>query len=121
MMYELLRVEDGRRDDLTPLLSALASSDESVQRFAARALGRLERPEHGAALMLLLSASDPHLRREAANALGTLGRKGSSAAPEVEPAIDIMITRLNDVLSYDPALAGAILQANPQATFGGGE
>ena len=69
----ILEVEDGRLEDVSVLLDAVRGPLPRIQRLAARALGRLERPEHAPALLPLLSSPDGGVRREAVNALGQIG------------------------------------------------
>jgi len=70
---QILEVEDGRLLDVSVLLEAVRGPLPRIQRLAARALGRLERPEHAPALLPLLSSPDAEVRREAVNALGQIG------------------------------------------------
>ena len=69
----ILEAEDARSPEVSVLTEALGNPDPEVQRLAARALGRLERPEHAASLIPFLSARRPELRREVINALGQMG------------------------------------------------
>ena len=69
----ILEIEDRRAEDVSVILSALASSDPGVQRLAVRALGRMERPRYADSVTPLLRSSDPAVRMEAINALGQMG------------------------------------------------
>jgi cyclophilin family peptidyl-prolyl cis-trans isomerase/HEAT repeat protein len=71
---QVLEAEHGRRDDdAKVLVEALKGSDTRVQRLAARALGRFERPSLAAPLMMMLTASDSLVRAEAVNAMAQIG------------------------------------------------
>jgi cyclophilin family peptidyl-prolyl cis-trans isomerase len=71
---QVLQAEHGRRDeDAKLLVDALQGSDPRIQRLAARALGRFERPALAAPLILMVTASDALVRAEAVNALGQSG------------------------------------------------
>ena len=72
VVQQLLEAEDARGTTaagIAPILSALASPDPLVRRVAARATGRLQRPNLGHALVPLLSDRDAGVRREAANGI----------------------------------------------------
>jgi HEAT repeat protein len=62
------------------LQSAAQSSDVRLQRLAARAVGRLERPALHTIVVPLLRAADATVRMEAVNALGQLKVPYSYAA-----------------------------------------
>ncbi|HEY7817128.1 MAG TPA: peptidylprolyl isomerase [Vicinamibacteria bacterium] len=66
--YRLLAVEDAR-GDAAPLIEALRGPNA---RQAIRALGRLERAEHAAALLPFLTSPDPELRIEALTAFAQM-------------------------------------------------
>jgi HEAT repeat protein len=61
-------------EDLKVLKDGTRSPDESVQRMAVRALGRLERPALVADIVPLLAARSAAVRAEAVNALGQVAR-----------------------------------------------
>jgi len=69
----VLEAEDARSRDVSVFVEALGSPDPEIRRLAARALGRLERPEHAALLIPLLSAENADLRKEVIRALGQKG------------------------------------------------
>jgi len=56
--------------DLAVLMKASNHKDPEIQRLAARALGRLERPEMAERIRPLLNAAAPAVRRDAATAYG---------------------------------------------------
>ncbi len=70
--YEVLAAEHTRGPDTRVLDAAIAGSDTVVQRLAARAFGRWERPEHLAKLTPLLASPAVSVRREAVNAIGQM-------------------------------------------------
>lgn len=71
-LQQLLRAEDARGTGsagITPLLDNLRSSDKLLRRIAARAIGRLQRPDLGLKLLDLLSDPVPAVRIEVANGI----------------------------------------------------
>ena len=73
----MLLIEDARSrqaEDLETLQRGLADRDPQIRRQAARAIGRLERPELIASLTRALADQHPDVRMEAANAVGQLSR-----------------------------------------------
>jgi len=70
--WSILQAEDARAENISPILQGLKSPRLSTQRLAARALGRLERPEHADLLIPALSSPDAAVRKEAANALAQM-------------------------------------------------
>lgn len=60
----------GTEADLAVLTEAVKNRNPEIQRLAARALGRLERPEIAPLILPLLAAADPLVRRDAATAYG---------------------------------------------------
>jgi len=70
--YQVLRAEHGRGADMATLRAALASSDTLVQRLAARAIGRIENPAHGAMLRPVFTATAPAVRAAAITAAAQL-------------------------------------------------
>jgi len=84
MLEEILLVEDRRaqgENDLTLLVGALQHPDPLVVRRAARALGRLERPELATHLFPLLLSPIPATRSSVAEAIAqaTQGFRGDSS------------------------------------------
>ena len=79
----ILETEDRRSDDASVILKALDkdNSDPAVQRLAVRALGRLERLRHAAAVTPLLHSPDRAVRMEAVNALGQMGTDTDLSIP----------------------------------------
>lgn len=85
VMDAMLAAEDARGtgpEGLTPILEALASDDASVRAVAARALGRMERPDLVGDILPLTFDDEPNVRGEAINALGqaVLGEDGEEVA-----------------------------------------
>jgi cyclophilin family peptidyl-prolyl cis-trans isomerase/HEAT repeat protein len=68
----MLEEEDARAENPVVLLEALKNPDPQIQRIAARAIGRFERPDLADAIRPLLGSTDPGVRREAVNALGQM-------------------------------------------------
>jgi peptidyl-prolyl cis-trans isomerase B (cyclophilin B) len=71
-LQRLLIAEDARGtgpDALSPLLTALTSTDTLLRRLAVRGLGRIQRPDLGRLLLPALADSLPAVRAEAANAV----------------------------------------------------
>lgn len=67
----LLEAEQSREAGVPALLEALQGSVHS-QMLAARAIGRLEKPDYRDALIPLLNSSDPRVRRAAAGAVAQM-------------------------------------------------
>jgi cyclophilin family peptidyl-prolyl cis-trans isomerase/HEAT repeat protein len=80
----MLEEEDARVENPAVLLEAVKNSDPQIQRKAARALGRFERPEYAGAIRPLLDSPDPAVRMEAINALAQI-----KAAIDFRPLLDI--------------------------------
>lgn len=78
LSYQLLQAEDSRVANPSTLVEALSHSDPSIQRQAARAIGRLERVELGRNLLPLLLSPDADVRAEAINAFGQIGVSGAA-------------------------------------------
>jgi cyclophilin family peptidyl-prolyl cis-trans isomerase/HEAT repeat protein len=68
----LLEAELAREDGAPTLLAALTRGDVHSQMLAARAIGRLENPTYGDALIPLLNSSDPQVRRAGAGAIAQI-------------------------------------------------
>lgn len=71
-LQRLLVAEDARgtgAEGATPIIEGLASPDTLIRRIAARAAGRLQRPDLGRRLLGALADSVPAVRAEAANAM----------------------------------------------------
>lgn len=70
--YQVLRAEHTRGADMATIRSALSATDTTVQRLAARAIGRIERAEHALLLRPLYRASAVSVRIAAINAAAQL-------------------------------------------------
>ncbi len=71
--HAILETEYTRAENIAPLLAALKSPDLKLQRLAARAMGRLERPSLRDAVVPLLRSESVDLRIEAVSALAQMG------------------------------------------------
>ena len=106
-LIEILRAEDRRPTDvqgIEPILIRLDTNDSTLQRFAVRALGRLERPELVRYIAPLLAAKWATVRAAAANALAQAVFRG-----QAERAHAPLAGRL--AVETDPAVRGALVQA----------
>ncbi len=106
-LMEILRAEDRRPTDvqgIEPILLHLNTNDSTLQRFAVRALGRLERPELVRYIAPLLAAEWVTVRAEAANAVAQSVFRG-----DAERAHAPLAGRL--AVETDPAVRGALTQA----------
>src|SRR5581483_2032062 len=86
----VLIAEDRRAEtprDLAVIRGGLHSSDPETVRVAARALGRLERPDLIADLVPLLKAPVAEIRAETANAIGQAAQGWKTTAPVRTPAV----------------------------------
>lgn len=107
----ILAAEDRRAagaGDIGILTDALAAPRPGIRRAAARALGRLERPDLVEALLPLLSDPDPSVRAETANAVAQALRPGGPAA--AAGYRETLATRLADP-EEDPAVRGALARS----------
>ncbi|MEO8258465.1 MAG: peptidylprolyl isomerase [Acidobacteriota bacterium] len=111
--------------DLARIRSGARSADAQTARIAARALGRLERPELIGDILPLLKHALPEVRAEAANAIGQAAqgwiRQPPSAAPRtgLESAAAALAARLT--VEADPnvrAVIGETIGRLPYATAG---
>lgn len=75
----ILEVEHSRSQNIAPLKIAIGGKDVRLQRLAARAIGRLERPELAGEILPLMQSQDAGLRREVASALGQMNAKADYA------------------------------------------
>lgn len=115
LLGEILLVEDRRargEHDVALLLGALEHADPLVVRRAARALGRLERPELAAHLFPLLGARSPAVRADAAQGIAQAaqGFRGDSALDRrtaIWPAL-LASLRERNALERDPAVRGML-------------
>ncbi len=69
----ILETEHARAEEVSPLVNALKGPDPRLQRLAARAIGRLERPSLRDAVVPLLGSLNADLRIEAVSALAQMG------------------------------------------------
>lgn len=76
----ILEVEHSRSMNIAPLKIAIAGKDVRLQQLAARAVGRLERPELANEVLPLMQSPNAALRREVASALGQMNAKVDYAA-----------------------------------------
>ena len=103
----LLAAEDARARtpaQLDQLTGALGARDTLIQRIAARALGRLERPELIVHLARALDAGAVSVRIEAANAVAQAATRGDAA-----PALGALTAALAS--DRAPEVRGALLAA----------
>lgn len=102
---EIVAEEDARgREGLTRVLAHLDDADPAVRAVAARALGRLEDPQHLAQLQAPLADPDPAVRTAAVHATAQMvfGR-------DPAPALPVLLERLQQ--EADPAVLGALATA----------
>lgn len=76
----ILAVEHTRSTDIAPLSEAVAGADTILQQMAARATGRLERPELATVVLPLMQSPNVAVRRTTANALGQMNAVVNYAA-----------------------------------------
>jgi len=133
LLAALLEAEDARGSGptgLTPLYSALESTDSELQAMAARGLGRMEAPDRVSLISSLMSSSDPNVRAEAVNALGqaVFNSAGDSVAgillrqlaEEGDPMVRGVVGRTLGRLRYDDsALMDEAEEALVALTFDG--
>jgi cyclophilin family peptidyl-prolyl cis-trans isomerase/HEAT repeat protein len=115
LLEEILLAEDRRArgdNDLTLLLGALEHTDPLVARRAARALGRLERPELAVHLFPLLRSPLPAVRADAVQGIAQAaqGLRGDSASVRRSttwPALQGAL-RESNALERDPGVRGML-------------
>jgi peptidyl-prolyl cis-trans isomerase B (cyclophilin B) len=113
-LEEILQIEDRRapeESDITRLREALAHRDSTVIRLAARALGRLERPELAAHLFPLLPSPLPAVRSTAAEGIaqaaqGLRGDSSSTRGAAWTPILAALSERLRE--ESDPEVRGVL-------------
>jgi cyclophilin family peptidyl-prolyl cis-trans isomerase/HEAT repeat protein len=113
-LEEILQIEDRRAPgerDVARLREALAHRDSLVVRRAARALGRLERPELAALLFPLLRSPFPAVRSTAIEAIaqaaqGLRGDSSSARGATWTPILAALFERLRE--ESDPAVRGML-------------
>jgi cyclophilin family peptidyl-prolyl cis-trans isomerase/HEAT repeat protein len=114
LVEEILQIEDRRasgESDVARLREALAHRDSMVVRRAARALGRLERPELAPLLFPLLHTPFPAVRSAAAEGIaqaaqGLRGDSSSGRAATWTPILAALSERLRE--ESDPAVRGML-------------
>ena len=114
LVEEILQIEDRRasgESDVARLREALAHRDSMVVRRAARALGRLERPELAPLLFPLLHSPFPAVRSTAAEGIaqaaqGLRGDSSSGRAATWTPILAALSERLRE--ESDPAVRGML-------------
>ncbi|HEY3934503.1 MAG TPA: peptidylprolyl isomerase [Gemmatimonadales bacterium] len=116
-LQRILTIEDARATtpgDAGPLLGYLTSPDTLLRRVAARAVGRLQRPELVSRLTPLLNDAVPAIRAEAANAIAQgVSRATRRAGDSLEPAARAAAAMLRRALAAerDDEVAGIIATA----------
>jgi HEAT repeat protein len=113
-LEEILQIEDRRapgESDITRLREALAHRDSMVVRRAARALGRLERPELAAHLFPLLNSPLPAVRSTAIEGIaqaaqGLRGDSTSTRGAAWTPIFAALSERLRE--ESDPEVRGML-------------
>jgi len=111
---EILQIEDRRasgESDVARLREVLAHRDSMVVRRAARALGRLERPELAAHLFPLLHSPHPAVRSTAAEGIAQAaqGLRGDSTSARIatwSPILAALLEQLRE--ESDPAVRGML-------------
>jgi cyclophilin family peptidyl-prolyl cis-trans isomerase/HEAT repeat protein len=118
-LQRLLVAEDARgqgADGIAPLTANLSSRDTLLRRVAVRAIGRLQRPDLGSALLPALADPVRDIRAEAAIAIAQSLRGRPRGAPPGGPA-DLTVPRAHEVLTAairqerDDSVAGVIAEA----------
>ena len=121
----LLEAEQAREAGVPALLAA-AKGDVRSQKFAARALGRIENPEYRDAVIPLLDSPDPQVRRAAAGALAQMrapfawagvlkAERDGHVRAAIFEAIGCAKPPADDA---EPLLASGLKDADPQARAG---
>jgi cyclophilin family peptidyl-prolyl cis-trans isomerase/HEAT repeat protein len=113
-LEEILQIEDRRalgEGDVVRLQAALAHRDSLVVRRAARALGRLERPELASLLFPLLRSRFPGVRSTALEGIaqaaqGLRGDSSSGRAATWTPLLAALLEQLRE--ENDPAVRGML-------------
>jgi cyclophilin family peptidyl-prolyl cis-trans isomerase/HEAT repeat protein len=124
----VLEIEYTRAENVAPILAALRSPEPRLQRLAARAAGRLERPELSSAVVPLLRSAREDVRREAVAALAQMGasydfaaRVGAEKSGVVRAVMYEAIGRARPAVPGGEALLTAALEdRDPAARTGAG-
>ncbi len=122
----LLEAEQARDAAVPLLLAAAGSGNARSQMLAARALGRLENPDHRDAVFRLLTSPDARVRRVAAGALAQMRANAPWADPlkrepdgSVRAAIFEAIGRAKPLADdAEATLAAGLRDADPLARAG---
>ncbi|HEX3927283.1 MAG TPA: peptidylprolyl isomerase [Gemmatimonadales bacterium] len=123
-LQRLLVAEDARglgADSIAPITDALTSPDTLLRRVAARAIGRLQRPELAPRLFSLLGDADPAIRVETANALAqTLNRIRRRASDPGQVTVRVVEHALDSALAGQQThdVAGALADALGRLPYG---
>ncbi|HUQ80497.1 MAG TPA: peptidylprolyl isomerase [Gemmatimonadaceae bacterium] len=118
LLQRMLDAEDSRASTpaaLAPLLEGLRSSDVETRVIAARALGRIERPENLPSLEPMLTDQSPVVRAEAVNAIAQIAKgDGPTGAPgsrvRAWPSVQALIPGLG-ASEVDPVVRGAMARS----------
>ena len=114
LVEEILQIEDRRASgegDVARLQEALAHRDSMVVRRAARALGRLERPELASLLFPFLRSPSPAVRTTAAEGIAQAaqGLRGDSSSARLATWTPILAALLEQLREEsDPAVRGIL-------------
>ncbi len=106
-LMSVIAAEDARVAD--PVAAGLRSSDPSVRAYAARALGRLERPALLSAITPALADADARVRSAAAWSLAQALRFADSTDTGFEAARAALVTALRS--ERDDVVRGALLES----------
>ena len=122
--YQVLAAEYARGTDTTVFAAAIAHGDTTVQRLAARGLGRMERKEMAPLVVRLLTSPAASVRREAVNALAQMKASfdyaallANEASPVVKSAIYESMGRSVTAAPRGAAGGSANAAAAPSATL----
>ena len=108
-LQQIVNAEESRAAtaaELKVLEDGLASPSAAIRVAAVRALGRLERPSVGGAIIPLLNDASPAVRMEAADALAQ-SQIGSTSDPEMDAGTWALEKAL--VVEKVPAVRGALM------------